>query len=788
MFFGSKHAYISRKKIDKIQSSAPPKSEPLPVPQALPSVPKAPLLQILPEMAPAPQPEPGYVPPMMPMSVPKAATHEERMNAQLSTVMEERPKSRSRSRSISSVEDENLDQFHSDEEEIPQAEDEKKRKSSREKMEEEMPATKEKSSGGFFSAIGSLFSSKKKESEEEKKSKKDKKEYRMRAAMERHQKMAPQMPTSAMPRGGSIPLSLAKGSAGVHHEQEVDTNVLSLNLSVLKDKTAIATGDPVYCTKCKAMFNVHSTLVKVPLVAEQTWTCEFCNTPNKVLFEEEEIPKAEELTYVIESAQQAMIKKGGGEDISLIFCIDVSGSMCVSQLVHGKMNLKYDKVKKLQDLMKFSDGSYQYMSGESTEDTYISRMQCVQTAIEQQFKDIANGAPKRKIGVVTFNNEVTLYGDGTLPPKTIAGDKLLDYEGLLTNSQKDAEAYMTKPISVTQKTLVDRLGEIEEMGQTALGPALLVSLGVALKGSPGSRVIICTDGLANVGLGSVEDLATEEAFNKAKEFYTKIGELAKSKGVQISIISIVGEECKLEMLSPLADLTGGDIYKVDPVNLSNDFANILSEAVIATNVEVRVKLHKGFTFRNENPLNITEDGTLLIRSIGNATNGQEVTLEYSAKPSKELKEMKDIDLTKTTKLPFQTQISYRSLDGMKCVRLITKLQDLTFEREEAKKAADYHVLSVNAVQQTAKLAREGNYRGAQANAYHWKKMMKGSDDYEDYMVNAAPLYQALERQQMDELEEAHMPPSSAPKSKMHDYVVSEVSQASKMNYKKMSKK
>ena len=246
------------------------------------------------------------------------------------------------------------------------------------------------------------------------------------------------------------------------------------------------------------------------------------------------------------------------------------------------------------------------------------------------------------------------------------------------------------------------------------------------------------------------------------------------------------------MLSPLADLTGGDIYKVDPANLSNDFANILSEAVIATNVEVRVKLHKGLTFRNENPLNLSEDGTLLIRAIGNATEAQEVTLEYCAKPSKDLKEMKDMDFSKVTHLPFQTQIGYLSLDGMKCVRLITKSQEITFEREEAKKEADYHVLSVNAVQQTAKLAKEGNYRGAQANAYHWKRMMKGSEAYEDYMVNAAPLYQALEQQQMEDIHEEQKPKSKAmasvPVKMSRDYVVSESNQASKMNYAKMSKK
>lgn len=37
-----------------------------------------------------------------------------------------------------------------------------------------------------------------------------------------------------------------------------------------------------------------------------------------------------------------------------------------------------------------------------------------------------------------------------------------------------------------------------------MGPALLASVLLASEGKPGSAVIICTDGLANKGLGSFE--------------------------------------------------------------------------------------------------------------------------------------------------------------------------------------------------------------------------------------------------------------------------------------------
>jgi hypothetical protein len=48
-----------------------------------------------------------------------------------------------------------------------------------------------------------------------------------------------------------------------------------------------------------------------------------------------------------------------------------------------------------------------------------------------------------------------------------------------------------------------------------------------------NKVIICTDGLSNVGVGSLE-----EGIQKGTPFYEQIGRLAKSNETSISVISI----------------------------------------------------------------------------------------------------------------------------------------------------------------------------------------------------------------------------------------------------------
>ena len=62
-------------------------------------------------------------------------------------------------------------------------------------------------------------------------------------------------------------------------------------------------------------------------------------------------------------------------------------------------------------------------------------MQCVQAAIDSQLTEMVQGAPDRKIGLVTFNHEVSVHGDSTNPVQTLAGDKLLNYEFLLDNGK-----------------------------------------------------------------------------------------------------------------------------------------------------------------------------------------------------------------------------------------------------------------------------------------------------------------------------------------------------------------
>ena len=197
---------------------------------------------------------------------------------------------------------------------------------------------------------------------------------------------------------------------------------------------------------------------------------------------------------------------------------------------------------------------------------------------------MANGAPNRKVGIVTFNGEVSIIGDGAQPPMIVAGDKLMNQDFLLENGFKEGKARMTKTIKEDKETLQKAVMNLEETGPTALGPALATAVAMASEGQPGSMVVVCTDGLANVGLGAFDEIKSEEEMKIADEFYERIGEVAHSKGITVNIISIEGEECNIDSLSKVSEITGGNVERVNPVDLTQNFSNMLAKPVIATQV------------------------------------------------------------------------------------------------------------------------------------------------------------------------------------------------------------
>jgi hypothetical protein len=463
---------------------------------------------------------------------------------------------------------------------------------------------------------------------------------------------------------------------------EVDTNVVEVKFSTLVDDVLTTSSQLLMCSECRAVLNSQS---KVTVEAGQViWACEFCSVTNA--FEPEaQLPTADVMTYVIDGSfvPTADLTR----QRSIVFCIDISGSMDNSTSVPQGVTL---------------------LGREMFSVTYLD---CVKAAILTQVQRIQEEEPNSRIGLIFFESKLHIYGDCSSPKKTLSGR--INYEDCLSAAKEVGPIMFNKPASVSAHFIQTEVAKVHTIGGTALGPGLLISVGVAIQGGPGSSVIICTDGQANEGLGSVRNL------EEAQAFYESVGNLATDHGVNVSVISITGADCRLETLSIVTDITNGVLTKVDPLKLNEDFAEAMSERVLATNVVATVNLHKALKFRNlPASQELLRGGSRLVKQIGNATQFSSFTFEYSAKSQEEL----DEDLDSFTELPMQAVIEY-TIGSARCARVITKVLKTTQDIQQAEAETKFEVLARNMQYQSAALAEQGHLESAVSNTHAWQEVL-----------------------------------------------------------------
>ena len=178
-------------------------------------------------------------------------------------------------------------------------------------------------------------------------------------------------------------------------------------------------------------------------------------------------------------------------------------------------------------------------------------------AIAAQINSMAATNGQRKLGLVAFDHNVEIIGDGVEKSMTIDQNMLNDYNQLLATGEQQAGIRMKKPIAETKDSLLQKVGQMHVNGTTALGPAVLTSVAMASKGAPGSQVIVCTDGMANVGLGSFRGFGGYGGGEDSLAFYDQVGLLAEQNGVMVNLITIQGAEANIQGLSRMIELSGG---------------------------------------------------------------------------------------------------------------------------------------------------------------------------------------------------------------------------------------
>ena len=332
----------------------------------------------------------------------------------------------------------------------------------------------------------------------------------------------------------------------------------------------------------------------------------------------------------------------------------------------------------------------------------------VKLSIENNIKSLIKDSPNIKVGLVSFGSEIEVKGD-CLSNVMIIKEKDMNNESKIKSLGIENTNLIKTPIKQSSLEIIKSLRATEENGSTALGPAVLLSLSLLNKAKLGSRIFLCTDGMSNLGVGDIS-----ENREKATEYYKKIGNMAKEKGVVISLITFEDSESEIDILKNMVENSGGEIIRVNPNEILDGFNDLLENKAIASEVEIKMNLNKCMTFRDQEKKDLKNEGSSIIKKLGNATRETEDYYELKFKHATQLAEMKEINFNELKNLIFQTEILYKNNNGDKCIRIITKNLKVSDNKEEINKQANLNIVSTLQTRKSAKLAGAGKLMDAQA--------------------------------------------------------------------------
>nr|KAG5688943.1 hypothetical protein BaRGS_031342 [Batillaria attramentaria] len=486
-------------------------------------------------------------------------------------------------------------------------------------------------------------------------------------------------------------------------EKKTDGNVVLLSLGKLGEDPNLITGDPTRCRSCEAVLSSTSKLQGEG--EKKVWICEFCGTENKdVEIEAEEIPQGDCFDFMLEPAPEPEAGASEGEGAAkdpkkavtpgmTVYCMDVSSSMGMTcQVPEFQAAWRVERTR-----------------GQSSVGN-VSRLDCIKEAVQRQLEQLHVDQPDKEVMLVTFGSEVDVRGGGDwvnqpATPRYAALDRQT-FEDLTNKGKELARNYRLGPLNDSYRGLDDAVKHLHTSGCTALGPALSICAGF-ISEEPSSEIVLCTDGMPNVGIGSLQSGRHDAAF------YNRIGEYAKNNKTVINILAVEGEPVGLPHVQVAAEVSGGTVNVLNPLEIVRQLRQIMQNALVATSVTVTFFLHPDFVFDEPG---YPDNTSRLSKELGNVMKEHDLTFRFKPKdPSKP---------PTVEEVPFQVQFLYTRRDGMKCLRVLSKSNKATDSRKEMEEAINVSVLGVAAVKKTAALAQGGKVKEANRHLKAVKRMAK----------------------------------------------------------------
>ena len=350
----------------------------------------------------------------------------------------------------------------------------------------------------------------------------------------------------------------------------INSFFLSFSAESIKDflENSKSVKDLIICKRCKI---APKTLIKKK---EGSWICK-CGQNLNV---DQSVIKKQGLSECfgfIEPESPGLPTK---KEVLLLCCLDYSGTMSTSYNTPNKNIIKeYAAFMNSLEASKLSAFGGQF----NISDANINRKSIMLFHLKQQIEALIqkNSNISYKIFVITFANEVKMFGDGvsSKEPVILEGE---NFEKIKDNCKKClsfgknnyASVYKGK---VNLDKLFDLLEQESESGSTSLGPAIAVGLGVVHELQPDAcQFLIFTDGQASNGIGNIEHSLQnhdQEEIKKCNEDYDNLGKIGFDLGVIFHMFAFGDVVAGFNFTTRLVDKTVyGNLNRVEIRNNSYD--------------------------------------------------------------------------------------------------------------------------------------------------------------------------------------------------------------------------
>jgi Mg-chelatase subunit ChlD len=417
--------------------------------------------------------------------------------------------------------------------------------------------------------------------------------------------------------------------------------LLRLNFDELLKPDISFSSEVITCEKCGAFLTSTSTVHKDEKLG-LVYNCIFCGAINRLTSTPLSLADAIEYVHTASSAsvEQEEVKSISPSGKPWIICLDVSGSMANGGLEAAKIAL----INMLDDI-------------------------------------IISEVPTPLI-LVEFSSEVKIRNlvDGTY--ESIGSPLINNFSNLLEKSK-----YISRTINVPkERHTLERckvhVQKLHTEGSTALGPAMAVALGLATQ-IDAERVILLTDGEANVGIGSMDNFSPSLLYGELADHFM-------TTGVFVDIVGITsGSSIGLSVIGVMSERTKGKMQYLTVDSITKQMGSLSNRRTLANDVSLRILNSEQVVIGDATGIDRSSFDVLKDTGqvhLGNIRDTTELYIQID--PDKISGEMNSI----------QVQIAFSDTTGQRRARVFTKTLETVGNRSEFLNSMDPTLPSTFAVQ------------------------------------------------------------------------------------------